>query len=62
MILSDLSLWQRLKLVSLVLTIPCEHGWESTHCRRDDEGSCPYDPKSDCPDYCDQAIRWWVKR
>ena len=35
----DLSLWQRIKLASLVLTVPCVHGWEEAHCDKDDEGS-----------------------
>jgi len=32
----------RMSEARLELVEPCKHGWESTHCLRDAEGSCPH--------------------
>ncbi len=53
-------LLERLRHGSVLVIIPCRHGWETAHCKRDDEGSCPYHGRNvarECPDYCGQAIR-----
>lgn len=43
----------------LVMMVPCRHGWETKHCTRHAEGSCPYEydrsnPEADCR--CDEPL------